>query len=81
MYLGAPYPYMTDSHDRDSAVPRIDERHARKHAQSATSEVEVIFDAESDTVTFVSRRPENDETTTAWITVDAGVAVDLEEQH
>lgn len=72
---------MTDSHDHDSAVPWIDERHARKHAQPATSEVEVVSDAESETVTFVSRQPEDGEPTTAWITVDADVAVDLKEQH
>lgn len=70
---------MTDGSDRDSAVPWIDDQRARDQAPSA-SEIEVVSDPEGDTVTFVSRETDR-ETTTAWITVDAEVVVDIGKQH
>jgi hypothetical protein len=71
---------MADGPDRDSAVPWIDDRRAREQPSSAAPEVEVVSDPESDTVTFVSQGTERD-TTTAWITVDAGLVVDVAEHQ
>lgn len=80
MCPGVLSPHMTDGSDRDSAVPWIDERRARADPPSAPPAVEVVSDAESGTVTFVSREADRDRTT-AWITVDAGLVVDVAEHH
>lgn len=71
---------MTDTSDSDSAVPWIDDRRAHRDGQPASPEVEVVSDAESDTVTFVSRETDRD-TTTAWITADTGLVVDVAEHQ
>jgi hypothetical protein len=39
--------------------------------------IEVVPVDDSETVTFVSNRPEDRETTTAWITAEADVVVDV----
>lgn len=69
---------MTDASDHDSAIPWIDDRRARRDGHPAVPEVETMSDAESDTVTFVSRETDHD-TTTAWITVDGDLVVDVAE--
>lgn len=69
---------MTDPDGRDESVPWIADRPQRPDGQSDSPQLNVISDRESNTVTFVSNRPEND-TTAAWVTADVDVLVDLSE--
>lgn len=71
---------MTDGSDRDSTAPWRDGRLSGENYSSGASEIEVVPDAESDTVTFVSRGTGHD-TTTTWITVDAELVVNVAEQR
>lgn len=57
----------TDSYNYDRSVDDI---------RPEMSRVEVIPDPDSETVTFVRRRPDDDGTTTAWITADANLVID-----
>jgi hypothetical protein len=65
---------MGDSSDSEPTAHRIDSR-PHPGASTDTAYVEAIPDPDSETVTFVSRRPEDGETTTAWITVEADLVV------
>lgn len=67
---------MSDSSDGDRSGSRVDGRRARR-VPSAGTEVDLVRDAESDTVTFVSTRPEDSDTTTAWITAETDLVVAL----
>lgn len=63
---------MTDTSDSEPTTQRTDESPRPGHD---SGHVEAIPDAESETVTFAWRRPEDGEMTTAWITVDAATVV------
>lgn len=65
---------MADSSDSEPTVRGIDSR-PHPGASPDTAYVEAIPDPDSETVTFVLRRPEDGETTTAWITAEAGLVV------
>jgi len=67
---------MSDSRDPDSTVSWIADR-SRDASVTGPSRVEVVPDDDSGTVTFVSNRPEDRETTTAWITAEADLVVDV----
>jgi hypothetical protein len=65
---------MNDGSDSDRTAEWFDDR-SRTDPSLGTSRVEAIPDADSETVTFAWRRPEDGETTTAWITADADIVV------
>jgi|GEM_PF-2389448 len=65
---------MTDGSDPDGTAPWIDARSPNDTPPEAPC-IEVIPDDDSGTVTFAWRRPEDGETTAAWITADAGIVV------
>ncbi|MDS0222296.1 hypothetical protein NDI54_13150 [Haloarcula sp. S1AR25-5A] len=69
---------MTDPDVQDEAVPWIDDQSQRSDGVSDLSQLDVVSDPESNTVTFVSKRIEDD-TTTAWITAEVDILVDLSE--
>jgi hypothetical protein len=71
---------MRDSNDSDSSVSWIADRPG-DGGDGEVSRVEVIPDPDSETVTFASRRPEDGETTTAWITANAALVVDAAEMQ
>jgi hypothetical protein len=45
------------------------------------SELEVRHDPESNEITFVSQAPVDSDTTTAWLTADAALVVDVTEMR
>lgn len=63
---------MTDTSDSEPTANRTDDS---PRATRDRGHVEAILDTDSETVTFAWRRPEDGETTTAWITVDAATVV------
>lgn len=63
---------MTDTSDSEPTTHRTDDSPRTSHDRG---HVEAIPDTESETVTFAWKRPEDGETTTAWITVDAATVV------
>ena len=65
---------MADGSDPDGTAPWIDAR-SSDDALPETPRIEAIPDDETGTVTFAWRRPEDGETTTAWITADAALVV------
>jgi len=65
---------MSDGSDSDSTAEWFDDR-SRTDLRPELSRVEAIPDADTETVTFAWRRPEDGETTTAWITADADIVV------
>jgi len=65
---------MPDGNGSDSTAPWIDAGSTEDAPPDGPS-MEVIPDADSDTVTFAWRRAD-DEATAAWITADAGILVD-----
>lgn len=69
---------MTNSDAQDETVSWFDDQSQRSDAASDPSKLDVISDPESNTVTFVSKRSEDD-MTTAWITADVDVLADLSE--
>jgi len=66
---------MSDSRDSDSTVSWIADR-SHDGGVAEASRVEMVPDDDSGTVTFVSNRPEDRETTTAWITIEGDLVVD-----
>ena len=69
---------MTDPDVQDETLSRFEDHQQQSDGASDPSHLDVISDPESNTVTFVSKRAEDD-TTTAWITADVDVLVDLSE--
>jgi hypothetical protein len=71
--------HMTDSSERENAVPWIadEQSDGRDHER----QLDAITDSESDTITFVPETAEAGEVTTAWLTVDADHVVDAAEMH
>jgi hypothetical protein len=69
---------MTDPDVQEETVPWIDDQSQRSDGVSDPSQLDVVSDPESNTVTFVSKRVEED-TTTEWITAGVDVLVDLSE--
>jgi hypothetical protein len=65
---------MSDGSDSDRTAEWFDDRSRTGH-RPELSRVEAIPDADTETVTFAWRRPEDGETTTAWITADADIVV------
>jgi hypothetical protein len=65
---------MPDRSDLDSTAPWIDPG-STEDTLPDEPDMEVIPDADSETVTFAWRRAD-DEATAAWITADAGLLVD-----
>jgi len=65
---------MDDSNDFDRSAEWFDDRSRSDHRPGA-SRVEAIPDTDTETITFAWRRPEDGETTTAWITADADLVV------
>jgi hypothetical protein len=65
---------MNDGSDSDRAAEWFDD-HSRTDPCPGTSRVEAIPDADTGTVTFAWRRPEDGETTTAWLTANADIVV------
>jgi hypothetical protein len=69
---------MSDTDDAD--VPAwIADGTTRDDPRSAAPALEVIPDDDSNSVTFV--HPDRDDPTTAWITVDADLVVDVGDYH
>jgi hypothetical protein len=71
---------MTDSDDRASAVTRSEERPEEAFVPEPPR-LDVLADADAETLTFVSDPPGDHATTTAWITADADAVVDVSEMH
>jgi hypothetical protein len=74
--LGADMP---DGSDPDNTALGIDTASTEDPLQDSPS-VEVIPDLDSGTVTF-AWRPNEDEATTAWITADADLLVDVSDMQ
>lgn len=68
---------MSDSSDPDSTAPWTDNDPIEDTPHHKAS-VDVIPDSDSGTVTFAWRY-DDDKTTTAWITADASLLVDVAE--
>ncbi|MFC7021192.1 MULTISPECIES: DUF7511 domain-containing protein [Haloarcula] len=71
---------MTDFDVRERTVSPVDENFQRPEADPAPSQLDVVLDPESNRATVVPDRPEAD-TTTAWITADVEVLVDVTEMQ
>lgn len=71
---------MTDFDVRDGDFSSVDEQIQRLEAEPVPSQLDVILDPESNRATFVPNRSEAD-TTTAWITADIEVLVDVSEMQ
>jgi hypothetical protein len=71
---------MTDCDVPDTTVSSVDEQMQRPGAEPVPSQLDVVLDPESNRATFVSNRPEAT-TTTAWITADVEVLVDVSEMQ
>jgi hypothetical protein len=65
---------MSDGSDSDRTAEWFDDR-SRTDARPKLSRVEAIPDADTETVTFAWRRPEDGETTTAWVTANADIVL------
>lgn len=71
---------MSDPDVRDSILPLTDDQLQHPDGVAESARLEVIPDPESDTVTFLSPRSDDDPTT-AWLTADAGLLVDVSEMQ
>jgi hypothetical protein len=66
--------HMSEDSDSDRTAEWFDDR-SRADPCPGTSHVKAIPDADTETVTFAWRRPEDGDTTTAWITAHADIVV------
>lgn len=71
---------MTAPDVRGESVPWIADHSQHPDELPDPPQLNVLSDQESNKVTFVPNRLDDD-TTAAWITVDAAVLVDLTEAH